>query len=87
MEQIAALRAEWLAQLAQAIEGAQRLAWQLGTREATSAEARDLYSRLEAAKMELQSIQGLARTRLYEQLVDLDWLEKLGWTSQPEPDV
>lgn len=43
MEQMAALRAEWFAQLAEAIEGAQRLAWQLGTNDGTSMEARDLY--------------------------------------------
>lgn len=56
MEQIAGLRAQWLAQISDTIESAQRLAWQLRTRDGISAEARDLYSRLEAAKLELQSM-------------------------------
>lgn len=56
MEQIAGLRAQWLAQISDTIESAQRLAWQLRTQDGISAEARELYSRLEAAKLELQSM-------------------------------
>jgi hypothetical protein len=77
MEQMAALRAEWFAQLAEAIEGAQRLAWQLGTREGCSTEARDLYGRLEAARVELDSLRGLHRVGAAT--IDPDWLQKLGW--------
>jgi hypothetical protein len=85
MEQMAALRAEWFAQLAEAIEGAQRLAWQLGTNDGTSMEARDLYGRLEAARMELDSLRGLASVR--ESQVEPNWLQKLGFSHSPaNPD-
>jgi hypothetical protein len=77
MEQMAALRAEWFAQLAEAIEGAQRLAWQLGTDEGASNEARELYGRLEAARMELDSLRGLARDPVFN--IEPNWLQKLGW--------
>jgi len=85
MEQIAALRAEWLAQLAEAIEGAQRLAWQLGTQEVTSVEARQLYGRLELARLELDSLrrlQGRAGCA-----IEPDWLQKLGFAPFPEADA
>ena len=85
MEQMAALRAEWLAQLADAIEGAQRLAWQLGTSDGTSTEARDLYGRLEAARLELDSLRGLACVR--ESRIEPNWLQKLGFDPSPaSPD-
>jgi hypothetical protein len=86
MEQITALRAEWLAQLADAIEGAQRLAWQLGTKEHASSEARELYSRLEAARLELDSLRGFGGYRV--KAPDFDWLQQLGWASPPadQPD-
>jgi hypothetical protein len=79
MEKIAVLRAEWLAQLAEAIEGAQRLAWQLGTRQSTSAEARELYGKLEAARLELDSIRGLASGRAFD--LEPDWMQMLGWSA------
>jgi hypothetical protein len=85
MEQIAALRAEWFAQLAEAIEGAQRLAWQLGTRQSTSAEARELYGKLEVARLELDSLRGMALDRSVD--FEPNWLQKLGWTGFPaDPD-
>ena len=81
MEQMALLRAEWLAQLADAIEGAQRLACQLGTRAQTSSEARELYGRLEAARLELDSLQGLAREQVFN--IEPNWLRKFGWSEPP----
>jgi hypothetical protein len=84
MKQIVALRAQWFVQLVEAIESAQRLAWQLGTREDTSGEARDLYGQLEAARVELDSLRGmnspLAATP------ELDWLHRFGWASEPGLD-
>jgi hypothetical protein len=85
MEQIAALRAEWLARLAEAIEGAQRLAWQLGRQEMTSIEARELYGRLEAARLELDSLRHLEDGRGCA--IEPDWLQKLGFAPNPEPDT
>lgn len=85
MEQIAVLRAQWLAQISEAIESAQHLAWQLGTRDGSSNEARELYGRLEAARLEIET---LRRIGLYESTkFEPDWLQKLGWSSSlSEPD-
>lgn len=77
MERSAALRAEWYARLAEAIEGAQRVAWQLRTSDSASLEARELYSRLEAVRLELESLRGVAHRP--GETADADWLEKLGW--------
>lgn len=78
MEQIAALRAEWFVRLAEAIEDAQRLAWQLRTSESASAEARELYSRLEYARIELESMRRVVVR--YSEKADADWLKRLGWS-------
>jgi len=82
MEQMAALREQWFAQIEQAIEGAQRLAWQLGTRECTSEEARELYGRLEAARLELDALRH--RKRSNQSLkIDPEWVRKLGLIDGP----
>lgn len=80
MEQITAFRAEWLAQLSEAIEGAQRLAWQLRTQEQASVEARELYGRLEAARVELESLRRTSTARCADERSCGDWLDRLGWT-------
>lgn len=77
MEQTAALRAQWFAQLADAIDGAQRLAWQLGDRGSTSVEVRELYGRLEQVRAELDRLRGAGRVREIE--IQPDWLDRLGW--------
>jgi hypothetical protein len=77
MEHAVAWRAEWLARLAEAIEGAQRLAWQLRTDESSSLEARELYGRLESARIELESLRGL--TSRPNDPLPADWLKDLGW--------
>ena len=77
MEQTAAFRAQWLAQLADAIENAQSLAWQLGAQERTSAEARRLYGRLEEVRLELDSIRGIVGPVTGR--MEPGWLQKLGW--------
>ena len=85
MEQIAVLRAQWLAQISEAIESAQHVAWQLGTREGASTQARELYSRLEAVRQELESMRGIVRRD--DATIEPDWLQKLGWSgSLWEPD-
>lgn len=83
MEQMAALRAQWFAQLAEAIEGAQHLAWQLGTHGGASNEARELYGRLEAARIELDSLRGVVRQP--DIVLEPNWLQKFGW-SEPFGD-
>ena len=49
-------RARWLSELAEALEQAQRLAWTMGLLEGDSVEAMQLYGRLEAARLEVQSL-------------------------------
>lgn len=49
-------RARWLAELAEAIGQAQRLAWRLGVAEGDSEEARELYARLEAVRSEVDAL-------------------------------
>lgn len=86
VEQGAATRARWLAELANTIESAQQLAWQLGTAARPSPEARELYSRLEAARVEVEAMRG-ARAGVRE-LPEPPWLESLGWSGallDPEP--
>lgn len=82
MEQIAGLRAQWLAQIRDTIDSAQRLAWQLRTRDAISSEARELYSRLEAAKLELESMR---ETESWRGASPPDWLADLSRSFLPFP--
>ena len=74
-DQLVALqRARWLAELAQAIAQAQKLAWSLGVVEGDSEEARELYTRLEAVRTEVESLRfnGWGDVR---REVDPVWLE------------
>ncbi len=58
-------RARWLAELAASIDEAQRVAWRLGVTEGNNAEAKELYGRLEAARVEVESLRrGGAWTRV-----------------------
>ena len=84
-ERAAAVRARWMAELATAIEGAQRVAWQLGSAKGGSAEARELYGQLEAARIELEQLRGATR-RLREE-IDPWLVNQLGWPgSLDEPE-
>jgi hypothetical protein len=49
-------RARWLAELAQALDEAQRLFRQLDVRTIPRADAFELYMRIEAARLEVQSL-------------------------------
>jgi len=84
LERIAEMRAEWFVRLAEAIEGAQRVAWNLRTSESASAEARELYSQLEYVRLELESLRQVAVPQSDKPdsgKPDEDWLKKLGWSS------
>ena len=52
----AAERSRWLAELAQAIDQAQQLARTLGDSESNGAQAKELYGRLEAVRVEVDAI-------------------------------
>jgi hypothetical protein len=82
MEYTTTMRERWFAELSDAIEGAQRLAWQLAIRDRTSEEARELYGRLEAAKLELDTLR--EPTRASPDLhIDPEWLQKFGLIMGP----
>ena len=72
------MRSEWFAQLADAIEGAQQVAWQLGRSSDASSAARELYRRLEIARLELEALRGVGDRPPIP--TDRDWLSKLGWS-------
>ncbi len=52
----AAERSRWLAELAQAIDEAQRLARNLGDSERKCAHAKELYGRLESVRIEVEAL-------------------------------
>lgn len=84
-QSVAVARSRWIAELSAAIDGAQRLAWQLGTAPGASVEARELYAQLEAARLELEALRGVT-AQLREEL-ERSLVERLGWTGSPhEPD-
>jgi hypothetical protein len=76
-DQVVALeRARWLAELAQALAQAQKLAWRLGVAEGDSEEARELYARLEAVGSEVDSLRFNGWIEVRRE-VDPAWLEGL----------
>jgi len=78
----AAERAQWLAELAQVLEEAQKLVGRLTVTDARRTEALDLSARLEAARAEVQA---LRRNRLSEfsRQFDPDWRKSLPWDRPP----
>jgi len=80
MERMGDLRAQWLVQLSEAIEGAQRVAWQLGAGGGSLNEARELYRRLEAVRLEIEGLRAAGGPTL-TRTADPDWLQMLGWSS------
>jgi hypothetical protein len=65
-----------LAELAQAIAQAQKLAWRLGVAEGDSEEARELYARLEAVGSEVDSLRFNGWVEVRRE-VDPTWLDDL----------
>ena len=68
----AAERARWLAELATAVDTAQRLARSLGAARGNSAELDAIHARLEAIQGEVEQLRGGGRTARPTQL-DPDW--------------
>jgi hypothetical protein len=73
-------RALWLAELAIAIEQAQRLTWRLGVSEGDSAEAKSLYARLESLRAEVDSLRRGSWSGKCQAL-DPFWMQLLPWRS------
>lgn len=75
----AAPRARSLAELAQAVDQAQRLAWSLRASEASSTEAKQLYDRLEAVRTEVEAMRRGHRS-IPRRDIDPMWTSLLTWS-------
>ena len=73
----AAGRAQWLAELAGAIEHAQLLLWDLAAAERGSAETRALYGELESVRAEIDHLRGAAPGDAGNHQLD-EWLAMRG---------
>lgn len=76
-------RARWLAELAVALEEAQKLAWQIGQSKEASAEAMELYGRLETVRLEVQAIR-IARSDRSRADFDPEWSEYSPWSTRKD---
>lgn len=74
----AADRARWLAEVADALEQAHRLLFELDLKEDSAAEALDLHLRIEAARLEVQSLR-LSRSITPRTRPDPDWTNFPAW--------
>jgi hypothetical protein len=77
-------RARWLAELAQAIDDAQRLAWRIGFVDGSNPEAMELYARLELARVEVESLRRSGWASKGSGLSP-EWIEFLPKLGRPEP--
>lgn len=80
MEQSAAERSRWLAELAEALEQAQKLTWRLGASKERAAAAMELYGQLEAVRVEVQSLR-LRRTAVSLPTINPKWRDLVPWQS------
>jgi hypothetical protein len=86
IETSASERARWLAELALALEEAQKVAWRLGVSEGDSAEAKELYGRIEAARAEVDTLRLNGFRRIREE-TEPDWTSLLLWDRKLDPAV
>ena len=78
----AAERARCLAEVALAVDQAQRLAWSLGVSQASVAEVEGLYRRLEAARIEIEALRrGAWTTRQADP--DPPWTSLFNFSGKP----
>jgi len=79
----AAERARWLAELAAAVDEAQRIARTLSVSRGGCAEAEDLYGRLDAVRIEIEDLRrggwGARATQ-----IDPRWTSLFPWTRRPK---
>jgi hypothetical protein len=80
-EMAATERARWLADLAAAIEQAQKLAWRLGVTEGNDPDALELYARLELARDEVDALRR-GRWAGEQGALDPIWMKFLPWRTQ-----
>lgn len=80
-ESLAAERKRWLAELTEAIDEAQQLAWRISS-DGSRPEAMDLYVRLELARVEVESLRRSGWAELRQDLPS-DWIELLPESLKP----
>jgi hypothetical protein len=78
MDISAAERAQWLAELSGALDDARGIASLLELNGTSRGEALELYLRIEAARLEVQSLQ-LSRSLRRREELDLKWTESAAW--------
>ena len=84
-EDVAADRARWMADLAAAIDDAQRVAWRIGIVEGSGGVAMALYRRLEIARAELDAIRTSGWATMREEFPP-EWMDYLrNGTIEPLP--
>ena len=67
-------RSRWLGELAQAIDDAQQLVWELGSTVGLSMETLDLYARLEVVRDELERMRrARRRADIHPDRTDFGW--------------
>ena len=71
-------RARWLAELAIAVEQAQKLAWRLGVSEGDDPDAQSLYAQLEMVRGEVESLRRGGWAGEHQEL-DPFWMKLLPW--------
>lgn len=81
---IALERTRWLAELGQAINQAQKIAWRLGVAEGDMLEAREVYARLEVLRGELEVLRTTGWADIRRE-VEPNWLERILPNGQPHP--
>lgn len=80
-ESLAAERKRWLAELTEAIDEAQQLAWRISS-DGSHPEAMDLYVRLELARGEVESLRRSGWAAIRQDLPS-DWIELLPESLKP----
>jgi hypothetical protein len=73
-----AARAQWLAELSDALNQAHNLMWKLGIGDGGGPAAMELYLRVEAARLEVQALR-LRRPHPMTEETDPQWTEPLPW--------
>ena|SRR5438128_7196816 len=71
-------RAQWLAELSEALNEAHKLMWKLGIGDSGGPAAMELYLRVEAARLEVQALRLGRRYQMIDD-VDPEWTEPSPW--------
>ena len=73
-----AVRAQWLAELSEALDAAHNLMWKLGIGDGGGPAAMELYLRIEAVRLEVQALRLRRRDCLTEEIYP-EWNQSSPW--------